>query len=423
MKFVFVHMGIEFDGDSLKQRGLGGTETALIGVSRELAALPDNEVHVFTNTPKEACFDGVHYHPLAQLGPWAKSNHTDILISIRQWLPFWMPIKARHRVYFSPDSYDQPFLQRAVEVALPVKGESTAVPLFKPQEFFSALDSIFCVGQWQADQFVSKLQFPQDKIFVTANGVFLENFQPLALEERKRHLIYSSTPFRGLDHLIRYFSELKAEGTDLNLEICSGMQVYGLSDEDNKKGYGHLFEAIKQLGAISHGSIKQSELAKIMCQGLLCTYPNTFEETFCISVLEAQAAGLPVITSAKGALLERVSSGVDGLLIKGEPAEESYKRDFIAAVKSLSQDVNRWQSMSQAAVQKAQKFSYKNLAQQWMAYFDSLNIYDIEASKKDIPNFGDYLVDLNDGKNTKLSINKESILHILQQYFSLFGFQ
>ena len=44
MKIVFIHLGIQFNGDALEQRALGGTETALIGMSKALAKNPANQV-------------------------------------------------------------------------------------------------------------------------------------------------------------------------------------------------------------------------------------------------------------------------------------------------------------------------------------------------------------------------------------------
>ena len=57
MRIVFIHSTFEFDGNALQERPLGGTETAMIGVSRELARIAGNEVVVFTNTPRHGIFD------------------------------------------------------------------------------------------------------------------------------------------------------------------------------------------------------------------------------------------------------------------------------------------------------------------------------------------------------------------------------
>jgi len=369
MRIVFLHSGREFDGDSLDHQALGGTETALISTAKALAANPDLEVWVFAGVAAPAVFSRVHYAPLTRFHGWAISHPVDVLISIRMWLPFWLPVRAGLRVYFSPDAHDQPFLRKGFDVATRSAGNIQTVPLLAPDYFLDDVDAVFCVGQWQADQFVSQLGFPRAKIFVTANGVRLANFGPRPLAERHRRLLYSSTPFRGLLHLVRYFPEIRARSPGAELEICSSMQVYGLSAAEDESLYGTLYSDARKLGAISHGSVRQAKLASIMCRDRVYAYPNVFAETFCISVLEAQAAGLPVVTTKKAGLVERVASGVDGFLIDGDPGEPSYDREFIDRTVLLLANDDVWRCMSAASIRKARQFTYERVADSWLEYF------------------------------------------------------
>lgn len=426
MKFVFTHMGMEIDGNSLDKKPLGGTETALIGVAKALAQFEENEVFVFTNTPQVAVFDGVHFLPLQKLANWNQNEFCDVLISIRQWVPFLFPIRAKYRVYFSPDAYDQPFLHKAFDVQVEVNGEKLILPLFKPEHFFSLVDAFFCVGQWQADTFVSQLKFPKEKFFVTANGVFLENFHPLPLAERKKHLIYSSTPFRGLNHLLRLFPQIQAQVSDAQLEVCSGMGVYGMQSEQDQNTYGHLYQKLQEYQALSHGSILQKDLAKIMCQGRVFVYPNTFAETFCISVLEAQTAGLPVVTSAKAALKERVTHGVDGFLVEGEPGEEKYDQLFVEHTTRLLKDDQLWQKMSAAAQEKAKSYTYGQLAKSWMEFFQEKLKSSLEAKlpqSSDVLNIDSYVTSHPNNPAQNIKFDQKTLHHFLNQFAQLFGYQ
>ncbi len=421
MKIVFVHLGIPFDGDALKNGPLGGTETALIGVTRELAKIAGNEVFVFTNTHQAKIFEGVQYFPLSQLVTWGETNIIDVLVSIRQWLTFWLPLQARLKIYFSPDAHDQPFLHHAFAMMLNIKGQNAQVPFFAPHYFLNQIDAIFCVGEWQAKTFVDKLGFPQEKIFISGNGVFLENFKPLPLVERKAKVLYSSTPFRGLDHLIRYFPQIKSQCANAQLEVCSGMGVYGVAKNQDNAEYGNLYAALKNLGAISHGSIKQSELAQILSQGRVYAYPNTFEETFCISVLEAQAAGLVVVTSNKGALPERITHGVDGFLISGNPGTPDYDREFITTVQKLLTDDVLWQRVSHAAVKRAQTQTYFNLALSWQDYFVK-NLINREPQTLGISALEPAIIAAPFDNNLKLSFDSPTLLHFANQAIRELGF-
>ncbi len=422
MKIVFIHSGIEFDGDSLNRGPLGGTETALIAVSRELAKIAGNQVYIFTNTPRMEIYAGVHYFPLRELASFSREKDVDVLITIRQWVPFWFPIRAKYRVYFSPDAHDQPFLHQALSFQSVMQGHTFVIPLFSPKDFFSAVDQFFCVGSWQAQTFKDRLGFPGDKIFVTGNGVMLENFKPQAREQRQKNLLYSATPFRGLDHLVGYYRELQSKHPDLLLEVCSGMGVYGLSKTDDERQYGNLYQRLKEVCAISHGSIEQSELAKIMCHGLIYAYPNTFEETFCISVLEAQAAGLPVVTSDRGALNERIRHGEDGFLIKGHPSEEKYKKEFLEIVDHLVEDSNLWNRISANAIKTAGHQSYECVAEKWMKHFDNAVSPRKFFTSNRLPAIEDQQVSVQQPISANIHIKDVTIRNILNQYALLFGY-
>ena len=365
MRIVFVHAGLEFDGDALRGRALGGTETALIGVSRELARLANTEVCVFAQTPRAASFDSVAYFPLRELKTWAATHPIDVLVSIRQWLPFWLGVRARLRIYFSPDAHDQPFLHRAMEMPVTLDGQAHSVPVFPPALFLPAIDRIFCVGRWQADTFVDQLGFPRDKLFVTGNAIFPENFSPLPRAQREPGLVYSSTPFRGLSHLADWFPEIRRRHAAARLVVCSGLDVYRMARAEEEKLFGDLYRRLTAVGAELHGAIPQRDLAALMCRHLVYAYPNTFAETFCISVLEAQAAGLAVVTSRRAALAERITDGVDGFLLDGEPASDVYRVAFVDTVLRLLTDVPLWERISAAAIQTASRQTYENLARSW----------------------------------------------------------
>lgn len=427
MKYVFVHMsGVSFDGDTLEQAPLGGTETALIGVATALARYPENEVHVFSRVKEDRSCRAVHYHPLEHLGSWSEGHDIDVLLSIRQWIPLVMPIRARWRVYFSPDAFDQPFLHQAFAVGLTLDGSSLQVPILSPRDFLPHLDEIFCVGHWQAQSFVSQLSFPAEKIFVTRNGIFPENFSALPLRERNLSLAYSSTPYRGLTHLISIFPELKRHFPELKLEICSGMGVYGVNERDDQGSYGQIYNELKKLGANLYGSIPQKELARVLCSSRVFAYPNSFAETFCISVLEAQASGLPVVSSRRAALVERVEHGVDGFLIEGEPGTPDYQKNFVEHSRELLGNDLLWQRMSEAALQKAKSYSYADLAREWQEHFIRKGVQGLKmhpGAWDEFWNMTQYLARHPLQPSRQIHFDASSLRHFLTQYAAYFGYR
>jgi glycosyltransferase involved in cell wall biosynthesis len=92
-------------------------------------------------------------------------------------------------------------------------------------------------------------------------------------------------------------------------------------------------------------------LARELMRSWAMFYPTFWPETFCMSTLEAQAAGTPVITSPIGALTETVKGGI-------------CTNDFVNAVSQL-RNVSRWRKLSEAGKAFAQEFSWAAIAAQW----------------------------------------------------------
>src|SRR5262249_10114681 len=116
-------------------------------------------------------------------------------------------------------------------------------------------------------------------------------------------LAYTSAPFRGLPILLECFPELHRRHPNCHLHVFSSMQVYNeVGSQDKLQPLYSWCRAT--LGATYHGSVSQAQLAVEMRGVSILAYPNTFEETSCIAVLEALAAGALVVTSDLGALPE-----------------------------------------------------------------------------------------------------------------------
>jgi glycosyltransferase involved in cell wall biosynthesis len=61
-------------------------------------------------------------------------------------------------------------------------------------------------------------------------------------------------------------------------------------------------------GIFLRGRVGQKQLADELQQARVWSYPTAFLETSCIGAMEARAAGVPLVTSALGALNETVGS-------------------------------------------------------------------------------------------------------------------
>ena len=96
------------------------------------------------------------------------------------------------------------------------------------------------------------------------------------------------------------------KNTNVQLDVYSSCEVYGKAfAKANDKHYQALYDQAKQLPNVSYIGYKPNEYIKENLKNYdLYVYPSIWEETFCISALEAMAAGLYCVITNYGALYE-----------------------------------------------------------------------------------------------------------------------
>jgi glycosyltransferase involved in cell wall biosynthesis len=116
-------------------------------------------------------------------------------------------------------------------------------------------------------------------------------------------ICYTSTPWRGLDILLGAWEMNPPENCELH--VFSSCQIYGPEFGENDSMYEDLYRKCEELpGVVYRGSVPNQKLREELPSFDILAYPNTFEETSCIAVIEALSTGLRVITSSLGALPE-----------------------------------------------------------------------------------------------------------------------
>ncbi|MBX7148479.1 glycosyltransferase family 4 protein [bacterium] len=374
LSIVFYHRGTPCFGDSPLQTPLGGTESAMIAMAEALAAM-GHDVRIFCNVTRIGEYKGVQYCDAATFESYGLSHTPDVFICIRHLLPLMIRRWGKLQIYFSPDATDQMFLNCVIDVKLTLKEGQATVGAYSLADAHPYVDAIFCVGEWQKQTFVQKYNIPPQKIYVVHNGVdpsFFSIPKGDSLQKRGHHLVYCSTPYRGLDFLADYFPAIKEKVPDVTCTVLSGMQIYGFSNEADSSEFKNLYDKCTRAGMNMVGPVSKPRLAEYLLKSRVLVYPNTYTETFCMAVLEAQAMGLPVVTTQLAGLKERVSSNNDGFLIEGHPSSETYRSSFIQKTVDLLTQDDLWERMSCEALLKAQSFHYDKLAVEWDRLFKEL---------------------------------------------------
>lgn len=182
----------------------------------------------------------------------------------------------------------------------------------------AAWDAYAQVTDWALETYHKAFGIPKNKMSVKRNAI-APMFQDLPTTPRFFEsgeppvLVYSSTPFRGLDVLLSAFPTIREAVPGCRLKVFSSMGVYQMRGADDQ--YQVLYSLCRAIeGAEYHGSVGQAELAQAYREADVMAYPNTFPELACISVMEAMATDCLVITSNLGALGETIAG--HGFLIK-----------------------------------------------------------------------------------------------------------
>jgi glycosyltransferase involved in cell wall biosynthesis len=191
-------------------------------------------------------------------------------------------------ILWQKNSYDQPNLQE----------------FFGNKQRHKEYDWYVFNSHWNYEKFRYFFDIPTDRSIVIKNGIDSFPQRKIYKKGEPIKLIHHCTPWRGLNVLLRAMQEIN--NPNIILDVYSSTQVYG--DEFKKQNddqFKPLYEQAKQLPNVNYIGYETNEYIKAnMNKYDMFVYPSVFEETFCVSALEALAAGVHVVTNNYGALYE-----------------------------------------------------------------------------------------------------------------------
>ena len=198
--------------------------------------------------------------------------------------------KDKINILWQQNSYDQPNL----------------IDWFSNKDNHKKYDFYVFNSHWCYEKFRMRFKIPCHKSTVIKNAV--ERFpEKIFIRKNKVKLIYHSTPWRGLNVLLGAMQLVKNK--DVELDVYSSTQIYGDQfKKHNDDQYKGLYEQAKALPNINYiGYVSNEEIRKKLQEYDLYCFPSIWEETSCISAIEALTAGLHMITTNYGALFETCS--------------------------------------------------------------------------------------------------------------------
>lgn len=337
--FYPAQLGKVWNGDSLETEPLGGSETAVIYVARELAKL-GHEVIVFSRG-EPGLYHEVLYLPFEEAKSFLRTTPLDALICSRDPLPLLWSCEASKRLLWLHDL---------------------------PQGRYPEADAYVFVSMWQAQVYVQNKLVPQERARVIGNGIDPDLFPhtpiiPAFTLDDTVDLVWTSNPERGLWHAAEVLHRVRKTYPNAVLNVYGRNDVYGWNT-----GYEHAFYPDDMTGVVLHEPMSKAQLAKELGAMDLWVYPTWWPETYCIAAVEAQAAGVPVVASAFGALNETclTQALVPGSMRDADPnQQEAHLSAITNEALALIADQTRRERLAQAGRAYALEQSWAKQALRW----------------------------------------------------------
>lgn len=308
----------QWNPDLFKTQGMGGSEEAVVHMSRELAKLGWN-VTVYNNCGHKEVVEKITY-PDIRPGTTIYDEREFCRITYK---PFW---EFNYR-----DKQDVVILWRW---AKPLDAEINAPKIFLDlhdvipegeltEKRLNKLTKIFVKSKFHRSLFPNT---PDHKFAVIGNG--LEIYPDATIQKDSYLIINTSSPDRSMDVLPKLFKEVKKRVPQARLQWAYGWEGFVDTYRNDTKKMAWMEQTKKEMaeaGIEDLGRITQEEVGKLYQKASIFAYPTEFAEIDCISVKKAQAAMCLPITTDFGALNE---SNEFGIKITSPKTKDNWNRPY-----------------------------------------------------------------------------------------------
>ncbi len=234
------------------------------------------------------------------------------------------------------------------------------------------INHIVSPSEYNRQQFIRHHNVPEDKISVIPNGV-ADMFGFSA--NKTKTMIHTSIPYKGLKLLEEIIPRIQKRHPDTKFKIFSSMSLYG---DDQLDKYVDTYQLLKTYPNVEYSrAVPQEQLVSHYQESAFFIHPNTWEETFCVSMVEAMRCGAyPIITSI-GAIAEVAGQGNSSVVpMDGRPTNTGYEvtEDFInnftdaccEALDIFDQQRQRYNEVSQNISNYVyNRYNWKSISNHW----------------------------------------------------------
>ena len=239
------------------------------------------------------------------------------------------------------------------------------------KEYVEKLDWIVFNSNWNFEKYVYQFKIPESKSIVIRNAIEKIDFEKKP--KGKISLIYHTTPWRGLVHLLKVFKNLNLEDVELN--VCSSTIIYGKKFDDQLgKKYENIFNECKNTKNVNYfGYLENKKVIDLLKKTHIFAHPSIWPETSCIAAIEAMAAGCEVVSTNLGALYETCSpfGTFVGFDRNWDNLEKRYSKVLLKSIKNYwsSENQNKMKMQSEAI---NATYSWDVRSIEWKNFFNEI---------------------------------------------------
>lgn len=330
-EIVIADDGVQFDADSATRGPLGGAESAVIALAEALA-VRGHKVRVVNRCAAARTVNGVAWTPIEAGIPEQPdlyvANRGDRLIPLApraRRAAFWVHNPARYLVKWR---YLAKLWRRRPAIVFLGPHHASTYPHWAPA----------------GGRVVIPYGIAPPFLNLARDGTV-----------PRPRAIFTSNPLRALDWVLAAWTAgIRPRVPDAELHVYSGAATYGAVGQAKASPMeAVLARARLTTGVIVHAPVAKPALADALKNSRAQLYRGDPGETFCSSLAEAQAAGVPGVVCDIACMRERIADGRTGFVVPDGDAPAFADR----AVKLLTDDA-LWRAQSGAARDGARPYTW-----------------------------------------------------------------
>lgn len=364
----------EVGPDSL-EKGIGGREGSMIYLSREWAKM-GHQVTSFVNCERGKRFSEETDLDLANSWEYLDGYHEYIPLNMTKGMLNNFPYDVLI-AWECPSIFKDPITRENVGL----KVCEMQVAHFMTTEMHAAnkfCDYLAGLSDWHCEFLIHQgIDLPRERVVTLPNAVDITRYwdekgwkNKRATPKKNWKFVYSSSPDRGLLHLLRCWENIRKMNPKASLLITYGVKKWA---DQVRYSHGKIAEMavdieilMNQPGVKDIGKIGQGKLAQYQLNADAWLYP--FDpiqptETGCITAIENAAAGNPIITT-DGDCMEDEFGEVGAIVPLPFDVE-----NFSEAINQVMNDEARYGALQERGYELAENRTWTKVAPQWIELF------------------------------------------------------